>query len=511
MAKAMADEQQLLLQKVHSLSDLELAALLSLVAREHCLVSTVLESVDELAEELRLIASHTFNLSSAIVSCHAHTTLDDFATALLVPPPPSRVLPSSSPSPRSVSPYQQRRSSNNKPENATAYNPAPGSSGSYFPGLRPGGNGAGPGGGGGIVPTTSSPPAVGGTTSQQQQQQQPHIANVILAKDLDRAPRAVQIQALELLRTRRIFTRTNVQTAPKQFLFVAVLGAASGGQARVTPHLNDFFYIAHWHDADEFGFEHLDREWGAGRARASGGGDGLNEDDYDDDGYDGNDAASTDSSRSVVKRGSLATATSTHTATNNNSNHDNNNTDSHGNHLAALSGWRSPTPTLTTARTASRQLNSSSSSPPQQPQQPQQPPHDGPVFSDGDIAFLGQLAQAVHVSVETTRYQTNIASFLRMHRAAAADSGASPAATKHFGRLARSLAALHGLDHVTPSLVALAARKVYLHRLRTVTTTPDRERSMQWGSQLAAVAALLDGVGPEDVLDDVLDMVAVPC
>ncbi|KAK0728081.1 hypothetical protein B0T26DRAFT_616517, partial [Lasiosphaeria miniovina] len=432
----MADEQQFLLQKVHSLSDLELAALLSLVAREHCLVSTVPESVDELAEELRLIASHTFNLSSAIVSCHAHTTLDDFATALLVPPPPARVLPSSSPSPRSVSPYQQRRSSNNKPENATAYNPAPGSSGSYFPGLRLGGNGAGLGGGGGNGPTTSSPPAVGGTTSQQQQQQQqPHIANVILAKDLDRAPRAVQIQALELLRTRRIFTRTNVQTAPKQFLFVAVLGAASGGQARVTPHLNDFFYIAHWHDADEFGFEHLDREWGAGRARASGGGDGLNEGDYDDDDYDGNDAASTDSSRSV--------------------------------------------------------------------------PHDGPVFSDGDIAFLGQLAQAVHVSVEMTRYQANIASFVRMHRAVAADSGASPAATKHFGRLARSLAALHGLDHVTPSLVALAARKVYLHRLRTVTTAPDRERSMQWGSQLAAVAALLDGVGPEGVLDDVLDMVAV--
>ena len=79
----------------------------------------------------------------------------------------------------------------------------------------------------------------------------------MLAKNLDRAPRAVQIQALELLRTRRLFTRTAVQTAPKQFIFVPVLEAASGGTARVTEHLNDFFYIAYWHDPDD-GFVNLD-------------------------------------------------------------------------------------------------------------------------------------------------------------------------------------------------------------------------------------------------------------
>ncbi len=70
----------------------------------------------------------------------------------------------------------------------------------------------------------------------------------------------MQIQALELLRTKRIFTRTSVQAAPKQFLFVAVLGAESGGEARVTPHLNDFFHIAHWHDPDD-GFAYLEEEW----------------------------------------------------------------------------------------------------------------------------------------------------------------------------------------------------------------------------------------------------------
>lgn len=33
---------------------------------------------------------------------------------------------------------------------------------------------------------------------------------------------------------------------------------------------------------------------------------------------------------------------------------------------------------------------------------------------------------------------------------------------------------------------------------------------MQWGSKLEAVEALLEDVGPEDVLEDVLGMVTAP-
>lgn len=83
------------------------------------------------------------------------------------------------------------------------------------------------------------------------------IANFVIAKNLDRAPQAVQIQALELLRTRRIFTRTSVQVAPKQFVFVPVLEAESGGAAHVTAHLNDHIAIAHWHDPG-YGFVNLE-------------------------------------------------------------------------------------------------------------------------------------------------------------------------------------------------------------------------------------------------------------
>lgn len=78
----------------------------------------------------------------------------------------------------------------------------------------------------------------------------------------------MQIQALELLRTRRIFTRTSVQTAPRQFLFVPVLAAGSGGEARVTGHLNDFLFVAHWHDP-ELGFVNVEEERGDGEGEES--------------------------------------------------------------------------------------------------------------------------------------------------------------------------------------------------------------------------------------------------
>jgi MoxR-like ATPase len=110
------------------------------------------------------------------------------------------------------------------------------------------------------------------------------------------------------------------------------------------------------------------------------------------------------------------------------------------------------------------------------------------------------------VDVELLRYQMNIVSFLRMHPAVA--GGIAPVATKHFDQLIRSLATLNGLDYVSPALVGLAARKIYLHRIRVV--SQERERSMQWGSELAAVEQMLDGVGPEDIIEDVLGVVEVP-
>ncbi|KAM0434113.1 hypothetical protein ACHAPT_004058 [Fusarium lateritium] len=367
----MADDS--LLDKVHALSDLELALLLCLISREHCLVSTPSDAIDDLIQELQLVATKSFGLSWVVVDCTPSTTLEDFAAALIIGHQPSSSGRSPSPS-RSHLPdsYFTSRPSSSHPR------------------------------------TPLSPLTPGGAFSSR-------IANVILAKNLDRAPQAVQIQALELLRTRRIFTRTSVQTAPKQFVFIPVLEAASGGEARVTAHLNDFLYIAYWHDPEE-GFVNLD------------------EADVGD--------ADTASTGSVVKRGTGEESTS--------------------------SGQ--------------------------------------PLINEKEISHLGTLSKEAQVDIEVTRYQMNIVSFLRMHRAVA--GGISPTATKHFGQLMRCLAALHRLDFVTPALVGLAAHKIYLHRIQL--TLPEKERSMQWGSKVEAVEALLEDIGPEDVIEDVLGMVTAP-
>lgn len=245
----MADDD--LLGKVHSLSDLELAILLCLVNREHVLISTPPAAIDDLVQELQLvciqdhildlflficrpnsgyvaqIASKTFNLQSVVVNCHPSTTLEDFACALLLQPQQPPLLNATTVS-RSASPFARA-------DSYFALNSQPNQQ-----------------------HRSSTPLSLRTTTPFSAS---PQIAHFVIAKNLDRAPRVVQIQALELLRTRRIFTRTSVQAAPKQFVFVPVLGAASGGEAHVTAHLNDFFSVAHWHNPDD-GYVNLDEAEG---------------------------------------------------------------------------------------------------------------------------------------------------------------------------------------------------------------------------------------------------------
>ncbi|KAL7922411.1 hypothetical protein ACQKWADRAFT_292391 [Trichoderma austrokoningii] len=374
----MADED--LLEKVHSLSDLELAVLLCLINREHVLISTPSAAIDDLVQELQLVARKTFSLKPVVVDCHPSTTLEDFASALLLHPQRSHA-PLNTPG-RSASPFARTTDS----YFALASHPH-----SSLRSSAP------------LSPLSSLP--------------SPQIAHFVIAKNLDRAPQVVQIQALELLRTRRIFTRTSVQAAPKQFVFIPVVGAASGGEAHVTPHLNDFFSIAHWHNPDD-GYVNLDES------------DGRNNGPDDE----------TASTESVVKKAADDTT---------------------------------PSPAL---------------------------------ISDIEISQLAKLSQEVQIDVDILQYQMNVVSFLRMHRAV--DGGITPAATKHLHQLVKSLAPLHKLDYVTPALIGLAVRKVYLHRIRII--EPEKERSMQWGSQLEAVQALLEGVGPEEVVEEVLEMVTAP-
>ncbi len=44
-----------LTDKIHGLSDLELATLLCLIANQHCIIETDKDALDELEQELRLV------------------------------------------------------------------------------------------------------------------------------------------------------------------------------------------------------------------------------------------------------------------------------------------------------------------------------------------------------------------------------------------------------------------------------------------------------------------------
>ncbi|KAI3323017.1 hypothetical protein HD806DRAFT_497544 [Xylariaceae sp. AK1471] len=472
----MADED--LVHKVRELGDIDLAALLCLISREHCIVSTDKEYVDDLTAELQLVASRTFGLNSAVVDCTPQTTLNDLATAIQLPQPqPKPTVP------RTTSPLPPR----GLLDSHSGTHPSDGSGGTHAYGHvythskhqhQHGSNN--------LRPLTSLSPNTAASQSRTASpthlpQQQQQIANVILAKNLDLAPKAVQIQCLELMRTRRIFTRTAVQPCPKQFLLIAVLGAESAGQARLTRHLNDHFYISHWHDPED-GLAHLEEEEKGGYPDV----DDMVDRDRDGDGYeyvhgegrDGGDTASVSSAASVVRRTRTPKPTSTPTPT-------------PGSGQISATDWAQGVPL--------RPDNTNTAHPSPQPL--------NPLFTEIDISTLSTLSLQTHVDIEVERYQMNIIAFLRLHRAVTPGS-VPPAATTHFRTLIRSLAALHGLDFATPELVQLAARKIYAHRIAIVPA--ERERSMQWGSDLAAVKTLLEGVQPEDVVEDVLGMVDVP-
>ncbi|KAH8668170.1 hypothetical protein BGZ60DRAFT_45069 [Tricladium varicosporioides] len=351
----MANES--LIDKVHDLSDLELAALICLVAKEHCIIDTEPVALDELVQELELIAAKVFGLTYAVVDCSEHTSLDDFGHAILTV--------EGSPT-RSPSPIRTRQDS-------------------YF--LN--------------TPTFQS---ISRSPVSETFAENKSIANVIIAKNLDEAPKQVQTQALELMRTKRIYTRTSVQSAPKRFLLIAVV--AGGDGPRLTKHLNDQMFISHFHDPED-GFPNIVEL-------------------FDD----------TASATSVVRK----------------------------------------SPLLDTEFAISPRITAS------------------------DIETLSHLSDHATVSVEVKSYQQNIISFLRVHRAVG--GGISAQATRHFDKLTKCLAPLHNLSYATPSLLALAARKIYPHRIHIV--KPENERSMQWGSDLDAVAALLEGMTTEDVIEDVL-------
>ena len=131
--------------------------------------------------------------------------------------------------------------------------------------------------------------------------------------------------------------------------------------------------------------------------------------------------------------------------------------------------------------------------------------HTSP-FSIDQIDALRALAQETFYTPEIAAYLHDIVIFLRNSRYLR--GGVTPLATRQLRIVAKALAPLHGLDYVPPSLVALAARKVYPHRV--ILATVETERSLLWGSDPEAIRALLDGLAEEEAVEEVLASVETP-
>ncbi|KAF3031994.1 hypothetical protein E8E12_000612 [Didymella heteroderae] len=354
-----------LVEKVQTLSDLELAVLVCLVAEQHCIIETEGQLLDAVESELKLVATNVFGLTWAVLECKEQTTLDDFGCGILVKDDADDDY------------FNSRSEASN---------------------------------------VKACPIASSRTLNAFTQLDSGRIANIIIAKNLDRANSQVQIQALELMRGKRNFTRTAVHAAPRPFLFVALNGLTT---TRLTMHLNDQFFMSHKHYFED-GLPNLEEQHENAQV-------------FEDD----------QSISSIIR-----------------------------------------TPPFVSAQSKPQTA----------------------LFSAEDLKTFGSRISEVKISSEVRSYLHNIVVFMRLHRAVA--GGISALSTRHFNTLAFALAPLHGLDYVSPSMVGLAARKIYPHRI--VITAPENERSLQWGSSLEAVKAVLDGVTSDDVVEEVLQSVEVP-
>ncbi|OJD15037.1 hypothetical protein AJ78_04660 [Emergomyces pasteurianus Ep9510] len=366
-------------ERIEDLSDLEVVVLLSLIACEHCLIDTEREVLDDLENELILIAENVFGLSHATLNCSPETTLEEFSNAILAHdierPDYDRLSPFTS--------CERGRSVDR----------------THFPS--------------GMISLDKSSSRVRTSVLDDCK-----VVNVVIAKNFDQAPDHVQILALDLIRTKRIYTRTAFHSAPSTFLFIPLVESnAQGLSSLFNRHLNDHIFMSYYHDPHN-GLVNLEESTGW----------------FSDD---------QTSISSVVRKPSLEPL---------------------------------------------KELNETC------------------LIREEHINTLRQLSNNVTFSADMNSYLQDIIVFLRMNRGVA--GGMTAASTRHFQLLIRCLAPLQRVNYVSPSIVALAARRAYRHRISVA--EPASDRSLMYGSTLKAVDLVLASATPEIIIEEALADVEAP-
>ncbi|KAJ5315670.1 hypothetical protein N7476_005977 [Penicillium atrosanguineum] len=318
---------------VRQLSDLEVALFLCLVAREHCLIETTGDGIHDLAKELALVCSHTFDLSYSILDCSETTSIGDIQHEILT---------------------ADARKSQERP--------------SYFR----------------LKTASSSNLSLGMTPRDRSKSPIPsllptdiNVVNIVIAKDFNLVDDDVQVQVLQLMRSKNLVTEMGFLNAPEDFLFI--------------PLVNEHLLISHFHNPSD-GYVYLEEnDW--------------------------------------LSDGQLSASSVIHT----------------------------------------------------------------PKTHEKKRAKIDHLAiDKIREASGSVTTSAEVASCW----------GVSAKAKNDFARFAEYLAPLHGIDYLTPSIVALAARKVFRHRI--VVANPEDDRSLQYGSGLGAISSVLVDVTPDSILDGVL-------
>lgn len=128
------------------------------------------------------------------------------------------------------------------------------------------------------------------------------------------------------------------------------------------------------------------------------------------------------------------------------------------------------------------------------------------LISIQELEELSEKMSKVVIVPEIKVYMQDIVVFLRTHRLVR--KGVSPKAVKDFDRLLRTFCVLHGTLYATPSLVALAARKIFPLKLEIC--IPQDEPTLHYGSDIKLLSKWVSKWDQEMVIDDVLNNVMAP-
>ncbi|VVT54103.1 uncharacterized protein SAPINGB_P003908 [Magnusiomyces paraingens] len=124
---------------------------------------------------------------------------------------------------------------------------------------------------------------------------------------------------------------------------------------------------------------------------------------------------------------------------------------------------------------------------------------------DEAVSQIGRIVIIPEIKI----YMQDIVVFLRTHRLVQAGRGVSPKGVKDFEKLLRIMCVVHGNEYATPSLVALAARKLFPLKV-DMCRLPEYEPTLHYGSDIKLVTQWMKKWDAELIIDDVLNIVPAP-